>query len=64
MCNPKIREQKPKTGKYIVTGLDVGGKRFALRTDSYIHAMGINLYQGTVWEIIDGKRKRIKSTYN
>jgi len=64
MCNPKIQDKKPELGKYIVTGLDVRGKRFAIHTDSYIHAMGINLYRGTVWEIKNGKRKRIKSTYN
>lgn len=64
MCSPKSKAKKPESGRYIITGLDVRGKRFAIHTDSYIHAMGINLHQGNVWELKDGKRKRIKSIYN
>ena len=36
--------------KYKVTGVDRSGNRFKIETSSYIHAMGINLYRGNVWE--------------
>ena len=64
MCSPKSKAKKPESGRYIITGLDVRGKRFAIHTESYIHAMGIKLHQGNVWALKDGKRKRIKSIYN
>mgnify|MGYP003637360261 CR=1 FL=1 len=64
MCRAKIKDKKPESGRYIVTGLDARGKRFSIHTDNYMHAMGYNLYRGTVWELKNGKRKRIKSVYN
>ena len=37
------------TSKYKITGVDRNGKRFRLFTSSYMHAMGINLWSGSVW---------------
>ena len=49
---------------YIVTGVLTNGRRFKLQYSDYRQAMGINLWRGNVWEVIDGKRKRIKSVTN
>lgn len=49
------------TSRYVVTGLTVLGKRFRIFTQSYHHAMGINLYKGSVWvEQENGHRKLLK----
>ena len=48
---------------YHVTGVDRNGKRFKIVTANARHADGINLYNGTVWEVIDGKRKMIRRVY-
>jgi hypothetical protein len=51
--------------RYVVTGVTVTGQRFRIITDSFMHAMGINLYRGSVWVQNDtGKRKLIKRVYN
>lgn len=48
--------------KYKVTGVLFSGKRFkAIHTDSLMHAMGINLYNGTVWQRI-GRHWRVLKT--
>lgn len=51
---------------YIVTGILTTGKRFkAIHTDSYIYAISINLYRGSVWEVDEnGARHLIKRVYN
>lgn len=50
---------------YIVTGVTIYGKRFrAIHTNNIRHAMGINLYRGSVWLEVNGKRTLIKRVYN
>ena len=50
---------------YMVTGVDRSGRRFKISTDNRTHALGINLWCGTVWSIKkDGKRSMIKRVYN
>ena len=50
---------------YHVTGVDRCGKRFKIVTANKIHADGINLYKGTVWEVdCDGKRTMIRRVHN
>ena len=49
---------------YKITGTTRNGKRFRILTDSYMQAMCINLWSGTVWEKIDNKWKIIKRVYN
>ena len=49
---------------YVVTGVTVQGKRFRIRTDNLLHAQGINLYRGSVWAVIDGKKRLIKRVWN
>ena len=40
-----------------VTGRDVRGRRFKrITTASWMHACGINLYDGSRWLVRDGKR--------
>jgi len=46
--------------EYHVTGTLMNGKRFKIVTPSIIHAMGINLYRGTVWSVDTKTRKRTK----
>jgi hypothetical protein len=57
----------PKTMRdvhYLITGRDIRGKRFSMKHSNYLYAMGINLYNGNVWRVVDGKRKLIKSVCN
>tara|TARA_B100001123_G_scaffold436419_1_gene566666 strand:- start:7300 stop:7476 length:177 start_codon:yes stop_codon:yes gene_type:complete len=51
--------------RYKVTGTDVRGKRFRYVTDSYMQALMINLYRGSVWEKqANGKWKLVHRVYN
>lgn len=51
--------------EYIVTGVDTHGKRFKpIRTTSWMHANGINLYRGTKWLERNGRRYRIQKVWN
>lgn len=47
--------------RYLITGKDRSGKRFRIATDIPQH---YNIWQGTLWEIKEGKRKKIKTYYN
>lgn len=52
---------------YHVTGVDVYGRRFKrIATSNRIHALSINLYRGTVWEVDKetGKRKVMVQVWN
>jgi hypothetical protein len=51
---------------YVITGVDVYGKRFRRIFDNLFYASHINLYRGSLWaQCLDtGKRKLIRSTYN
>jgi len=53
-----------KGDKYHVTGTDVRGKRFKIVTSNPIHADAINVYNGTLWGIRDGKRRIIRRIFN
>jgi hypothetical protein len=52
--------------KFKVTGVDIRGRRFkAIYTNNRLHALGINLYCGHVWEWgDDGKWHKIKEVWN
>ncbi len=48
-----------------VTGILTNGRRFpTIVTTNPYHAMGINLYRGSVWRVEDGKRRLIRRVYN
>jgi hypothetical protein len=50
---------------YEVTGVTVNGKRFKIRTSNRMHAYGINLYRGTVWErLSNGHRRILRRVWN
>ncbi len=49
---------------YKVTGVDRSGRRFKIETDNTLHAMGINLWRGSVWRNENGKWKLIKRVWN
>jgi len=50
---------------YLITGKTIKGQRFKINTTNYIHAMGINLYNGSVWSIDqNGKKQLIKRINN
>ena len=54
-----------ETKVYHITGILRNGRRFPrITTTNYMQAMFINLWNGTVWEVIDGHRKMIKRVYN
>lgn len=51
--------------RYEITGKDRNGKRFKIRSSSYSYAMCINLYNGSVWAVLNtNKRKLIKRVVN
>ncbi len=51
--------------EYHVTGVTVNGSRFKIVTHNFFHAMSINLWCGTVWEVVaPNKRKKIKEVWN
>lgn len=48
-----------------VTGKDRQGKRFVIETSSFHHALGINLWNGSVWAVKDsGKKQLLKRVTN
>ncbi|HEY5606261.1 MAG TPA: hypothetical protein VIL45_07060 [Thermoplasmata archaeon] len=49
---------------YAVTGIDVRGRRFRIRTGNPWQALAVNLYRGSVWLVRDGKRKLVKRVWN
>lgn len=50
---------------YHVTGVDVYGRRFKIITTNRLHAFGINLFKGSVWEVkSDGSRKLLSRVWN
>ena len=50
---------------FIVTGKDRSDKRFKIETSSYTYACMINLWNGSVWAVLEsGKRKLLKRVYN
>ena len=50
---------------FVVTGIDRSGKRFKIQTSSYTYACMINLWNGSVWAVLENnKRKRIKRVIN
>jgi len=50
--------------KFIVTGVDVRGRRFKTTSDSYAHVRGINVWRGSKWLLRDGKRTLLERIYN
>lgn len=56
------------TDRYIVTGVTTDGRRFRLIythcRHALYHVMHINLWRGSVWEEVNGKRKLIKRVIN
>lgn len=49
---------------YLVTGVKTSGQRFTIATANPMHALGINLWRGSVWQVRDGKRTLVKRVYN
>ena len=64
MCNPKLEEKELPKSVYLVTGVTRTGSRFRVETESLMHALGINLWRGTVWEIVEGHKKKIRTVSN
>ena len=69
--DPDIQKQDGKVtwthrpgDEYLVTGKDVKGKRFRIRTSNWVHADGINLFNGSVYLIREGKRTLVKAVRN
>ena len=42
---------------YIITGIDRDNRRFKIETITPQH---YNIYKGSLWEIVEGKKKLIK----
>jgi len=48
--------------KYVITGVKKDGTRFdPIHTD---HPQHYNIWKGTLWEIVEGKRKKVKEYKN
>ena len=50
--------------EYHVTGVDRNGRRFKIVTPNLRYADCINLFSGSVWRVVNGKRKLIKRVYS
>lgn len=50
--------------KYLIIGKIVNGKRFRISSGNPIYAMNINLWNGRVWQVRDGKRTLLKRVVN
>ena len=58
----KQRTQEELKHMYVITGILKNGRRFkpfTTRTPQHY-----NIWNGTIWELIDGKRKLVKRIYN
>lgn len=54
-----------RIAKFIITGVDKNNKRFRKESNSYEYACMINLWNGSVWALLDdGKRRLIKRVTN
>ena len=63
----KLADIQQNTGEhtYKVTGVTVHGKRFKIETNNRMHALGINLWCGSVWQYTEENKWRlIKRVYN
>ena len=49
---------------YQVTGINARGQRFRRTGLNRTFAMAINVYRGTVWKVVDGKRTVVKRVSN
>ena len=50
------------TKQYVITGTLRNGSRFKpIYTTTPWH---YNIWNGTIWELLDGKRKRVKQIWN
>ena len=58
------QEQIKSNNQYIITGIDVNHKRFKIHSNNWLYINMINCYRGSIWEVINGKRKLIKRIYN
>ena len=51
--------------QFDITGKDRSQKCFKITTSSYTQAMMYNIWQGTVWAVLEsGKRRVLKRVYN
>ena len=51
--------------RFDVTGVDRNGRRFKLSYKEPQWALGINLWNGSVWAVLpDGKRKLVRRVWN
>jgi hypothetical protein len=55
----------PQPGdSYEITGIDSTGRRFFLQTSNWMHASGINVWQGSKWLKRNGHRFLIQRVTN
>lgn len=63
-----IRDKNIPIGKiksFHITGVDRNNKRFKIETSSFEYACMINLWNGSVWAVLENnKRKRLKRVIN
>lgn len=50
--------------RFRITGETTNGKRFRMTCESWHYANAINLWRGSVWHILDGKRILVKRVWN
>ena len=50
--------------RYLVTGIDLSGKRFRIEKTNWLYANGINVYRGSRWLVRGGRRYLIARVTN
>lgn len=53
-----------KGDTYLITGRTTDGRKFRHTYSNPMMAMAINLWQGRVWQVRNGKRKLLKTVFN
>ena len=58
----KDKETVKMTKNYVITGISRDGRRFKpIHTTTPQH---YNIWQGTIWELVEGKRKKVREIFN
>lgn len=53
-----------KGDTYLIIGRTTNGRKFRYTYSNPMVAMAINLWQGRVWQVRNGKRKLLKTVFN
>lgn len=62
--NGQIYWTHKPTDSYLATGKDINGKQFKIASPNYNYVSRINIFNGSIWLVRNGKRIRIRHITN